>query len=178
MPTVSEVQSIVVQAKEGTYKLRIPTLGRGEEAEAYYLKAMEIEPELDDTYKNLAIYYQGEGIHEKALHYFRLYDERKPNDKIVIAGIASIHERRGEHDEGMALIKPFIESDDNDANSPGAEIIIAYAKLARHFKQEDHAIELFNSINDDSIIIHHSECFSIHQVQTCWIKVTTQTDKT
>ena len=125
---------------------------RGEEAEAYYLKAMEIEPELDDTYKNLAIYYQGEGIHEKALHYFRLYDERKPNDKIVIAGIASIHERRGEHDEGMALIKPFIESDDNDANSPGAEIIIAYAKLAKHFKQEDHAIELLNSINDDSII--------------------------
>ena len=117
------------------------------EAEQYYLKAIELAPELNDTYKNLAVCYQGEGIHEKALHYFKLYNERVPNNEVVIAGMASVHERRGEFDEAEALIEPFIHN--NDAS---AEIILAYAKLARHFKQEDEAIKALIKIDDNSIL--------------------------
>jgi len=117
------------------------------EAEQCYLKAIELAPELDETYKNLAVCYQGEGVHEKALHYFKLYNERVPNDEIVIAGMASVHERRAEFDEGYALLEPLI---DHDNVSP--EIILAYAKFAKHFKHEDKAITALLSIDDENII--------------------------
>jgi len=118
-----------------------------EEAEQCYLKAIELAPELDDTYKNLAVCYQGEGLHEKALHYFKIYNQRIPDDEIVIAGMASVHERRAEFDEGMALLEPFINN-----NNVSAEIILAYAKFARHFKFEDKAIQALLDINDELIL--------------------------
>ncbi|MFK5947581.1 MAG: sulfotransferase [Methylococcales bacterium] len=117
------------------------------EAEQCYLKAIALSPELDDTYKNLAVCYQGEGFHEKALHYFKIYNQRIPDDQIVIAGMASVHERRAEFDEGIALLKPFI-----DNNDVSAEIILAYAKFARHFKFEDKAIQALLGINDNDIL--------------------------
>lgn len=118
-----------------------------DEAKQHFLKAIELAPEIDDPYKNLAVTYQGEGEHEKALHYFKLYNERVPDDEIVIAGMASVHERRAEFDEGLALLKPFI---DNDNVSP--EIILAYAKFAKHFKHEDKAVAALLSIDDEKII--------------------------
>jgi len=118
-----------------------------DEAEQNYLKAIELAPELNDTYKNLGVCYQGEGIHDKALHYFKIYNERVPSDEVVIAGMASVHERRAEYDEGMALIEPFIYND-----NVSAEIVLAYAKLARHFKHEDEAIQALINIDDTSIL--------------------------
>jgi len=116
------------------------------EAVQCYLKTIELAPELDDTYKNLAVCYQGEGFHEEALHYFRLYNQRVPDDEVVIAGMASVHERRGEYDEGMALIRSFVQK-----NNPATEIILAYAKLAGYFKQEDAAITALTKIDDKTI---------------------------
>ena len=116
------------------------------EAEQFYLKAIELAPYLNDTYKNLALGYQSQGRYEKALDYFKIYNERMPNDEAVVAGMAIVHEHRGEYDEGMSLIKPFI-----DNNNVSAEIILAQAKLARYFKQEDAAIQALISIDDDNI---------------------------
>lgn len=116
------------------------------EAVEYYLKAIELAPELNDPYKNLAVCYQGEGHHEEALHYFKIYNERVADDEVVIAGMASVHERRAEFDEGMALLEPFINK-----TGVSAEIIIAYSKFARHFKFEDRAIEALLGIDDSTI---------------------------
>jgi len=116
------------------------------EAEESYIKAIELAPELNDSYKNLAICYQGEGLHEKSLHYFNIYNERVPNNEQVIAGMASVHERRAEFDEGMALIEPFINND-----NVSAEVVLAYSKFARHFKHQDKAIELLLKIDDNNI---------------------------
>ncbi len=116
-----------------------------DEAEQYYLKAIEIAPQLDDTYKNLAVCYQGEGLHEKALYYFEIYNQRIPNDEVVVAGMASVHERRAEFDEGMALLEPFIN------NTPVCtEIVLAYSKFARHFKFEEKAIDALLKIDDET----------------------------
>jgi len=117
------------------------------EAEQYYLKAIELAPELDDTYKNLAVCYQGEGMHEEALHYFKIYNARVPDNEVVVAGMASVHERRGEYNEGKALIEPFIHNKD-----VSADIVLTYAKLARHFKHEDEAITLLLKIDDENIL--------------------------
>lgn len=117
-----------------------------EEAEQSYLKAIELSPEIDDTYKNLATFYQGEGIHDKALYYFRLYNERVPNDESIIASMATVHERCSEFDAGFALLEPFI----NNAQV-SAEIVLAHAKFARHFKIEDKAINALTRIDDDKI---------------------------
>lgn len=81
------------------------------------------------------------------VQYFSLYNERVPNDEIVIAGMASVHERSGEYDEGLALVKPFIHND-----HVSAEIVLAYAKLAKYFKQEDEAIKALTDIDDDNIL--------------------------
>lgn len=116
------------------------------EAEQCYLKAIELAPELNDTYKNLAVCYQGEGNHEKALHYFNIYNERVPDDEIVIAGMASVHERRAEYDKGMALLENFLDKED-----VRADIILAYSKFSRHFKHEDKSIEALTGIDDESI---------------------------
>lgn len=116
------------------------------EAEQCYLKAIELSPELDDTYKNLAVYFQGEGKQEKALHYFRLYNERVPDNEVVIAGMASVHERSGEYHEAKALLEPFINN-----NDVSADIVLAYAKIARYFKHEDEAIQALIKIEDGNI---------------------------
>ena len=117
-----------------------------DEAEQCYLKAIELAPQLDDAYKNLAVCYQGEGRHEKALYYFSIYNERVPDNDVVIAGMASVNERRGEYEQGMALIEPFLQN-----GNASAEIILAYAKLARYFKHEDKAIEALRGIDDKTI---------------------------
>ena len=118
------------------------------EAEQYFLKAIELAPEMDETYKNLASAYQSQGNYEKALHFFRLYNERVPNDEVVIASMASVHEHRAEFEAGIALLEPFINKDDIKA-----EIVLAYAKFARHFKFEDKAIHALTGISDDEVII-------------------------
>lgn len=114
------------------------------EAVQSYLKAIELAPQLNDTYKNLAVCYQGEGRLDEAMEYFNLYNEREPNDEVVIASMASVHERRAEYDEGISLITPFL--DKSDVN---VEIILAYAKLAKYLKQENDAIEALVNIDDD-----------------------------
>ena len=120
--------------------------GHYEEAESVYLKAIALAPELYDSYKNLAICYQGQGKHNESLHYFQVYDEHEPNNQIVIASMASLHERRAEFDEGMALLSPYIDQD-----NVSAEIIIAFAKFARHFKLQDQAITALLKIDDENI---------------------------
>ena len=117
-----------------------------DEAEQSYLKAIEIAPELNDPYKNLAVCYQGQGEPEKALHYFNIYNERVPDDEVVIAGIASVHERRAEYDQGMKLLEPFIHKD-----GIAIEIVLAFAKLARYFKKEDEAVALLLATDDENI---------------------------
>ncbi|MFK5950369.1 MAG: sulfotransferase [Methylococcales bacterium] len=117
------------------------------EAEQCYLKAIDLAPELDDTYKNLAVCYQGEGTHEKALHYFKIYLERVPDDQVAIAGMASVHERSGEHDKAKALIDPYVNNSD-----VSADIVLAYAKIARHFKEEDNAINALIKIDDNNVL--------------------------
>jgi len=116
-----------------------------DEAERHYLKAIELAPDLNDTYKNLAVSYQGQGIHDKALQYFNIYNERVPNDEAVIAGMADVHERHGSFDEALALLEPFIDKD-----KTSTEIILAYANLAKHFKQEEKAINALLEIDDNN----------------------------
>ncbi len=116
------------------------------EAEQCYLKAISLAPELDDTYKNLAICYQGEGLHHKALHYFKIYNDRVPNDETVIAGMASVYERCAEFETGIQLLEPYINK---EHVSP--EIILAYTKFSRHFKFEKKAMQALLNIDDEKL---------------------------
>lgn len=115
------------------------------EAEKCYLKAIEIIPDLYDAYKNLAVCYQGEGLSEKALHYFKIYNKHIPGDQVVIAGMASVYERNGDYDEGMQLIEPFLN------NSALPEVLLSFAKLSVHFDQIAEAIKSLENINDADI---------------------------
>ncbi|MCK4706900.1 MAG: sulfotransferase, partial [Gammaproteobacteria bacterium] len=117
-----------------------------DEAEQAYFRAIELAPEMNDTYKNLAVCYQGEGFQDKALYYFKIYNERVPDDEIAIAGMATVYERDGKYDEAMELLKPLILND-----NVSTDIVLAYAKLAKYFKYEDEAIQALTNINDDDI---------------------------
>jgi tetratricopeptide (TPR) repeat protein len=116
------------------------------EAEKLYLTAIELAPELNETYKNLALCYQSMGDNEKSLEYFNIYDRRVPDDETVIASVATIYEHTGRFDEGMSTIEPFIKNDD-----VSTEIVLTYAKLARHFKHENEAIKKLIKVDDDNI---------------------------
>lgn len=116
-----------------------------EEAEDCYLKAIELVPTLYDAYKNLAVCYQGEGLTTKALHYFEIYNEHVPDNQVVIAGMASVHERQGSYNEGMALIEPYL----NDTPLP--EVLLSYGKLSVHFDKVSEAISALKTIDDSKI---------------------------
>jgi len=117
------------------------------EAEECYVKSIELAPELYDAYKNLAVYYQGEGIQDKAIEYFKQYREKVPEDDSAAASMAEIHERDGKFDEAMTVLKPAI-----DSGNPSAKVILAYATLAKHFKFIDEAIEMLLSIDDENTL--------------------------
>lgn len=121
-----------------------------DEAEILYLKSIELAPETPDAYKNLAVCYQGQGKHEKALEYFNIYDNKIPNDEVCIAGMASIYEHQANHDKGLEILKPYLKKDEINT-----EIVLAYGKLAKHHKLEEHAITLLEALDDKKIITKH-----------------------
>ncbi|RDH81011.1 MAG: hypothetical protein DIZ80_12875 [endosymbiont of Galathealinum brachiosum] len=121
-----------------------------EEAEALYLKAIELSPDIPDAYKNLAVCYQGQGKHDLALKYFNEYDIKIPNDEVCVAGMASIYEHQANHDQGLEIIKPYL-----DKEEVHTEIVLAYGKLAKHHKLEEHAITLLEALDDEQLITKH-----------------------
>jgi len=121
-----------------------------DEAEKLYLKSIELAPKIPDAYKNLAVCYQGQGKHEKALEYFTEYNKKVANDEVCIAGMASIFEHQANHDKGLEILKPYLDKDEINT-----EIVLAYGKLAKHHKLEEHAITLLEDLDDEKLITKH-----------------------
>jgi tetratricopeptide (TPR) repeat protein len=116
------------------------------EAEQCYLKAIDLAPNLDDAYKNLAVCYTSDNKPEKAMHYYKIYNERSPGNKVVIAGMGSLLERQGDFAQCKDLLEPYI-----DEQQPDIDILLTFSKIAKKTKQQQKAIDALLSIDDDKI---------------------------
>ena len=118
------------------------------EAEQCYLKAINIAPELAETYKYLANSYSQEGKTDQAIEYFEIYLKKIPDDDLIISALISALECKGDFDKGKSILDKYLEK-----NNTNVYILLAYGKLAKHLKQEKEAINVIQTINDNDIKI-------------------------
>jgi len=115
------------------------------EAEQCYLKAIELAPDLNDTYNYLATCYAGQGETDKALEYFKKFHEKVPTDDSVVSSMITALERRGDFDEAKKLLDKYYSK-----NSTNPNILLSYGRLAKHLKQEEEAINALLTIDDSN----------------------------
>ena len=116
------------------------------EAEQCYIKAIQLAPELNDTYKYIAACYAWQGKTDAAIKYYELYNQKVPGDNFVVAAMISTLERKGDFDEGLRILTQELDNKNTDPN-----ILLAYGKLAKHLKQEKEAMEAIQTIDDNTI---------------------------
>jgi len=111
------------------------------EAEKCYRQALRQRADLPVILMNLSVLLRDTGRHDEAMDCLRRALALKPGDADVLAGMAHIHEYKGEFEAGYALLKPLLER-----GTDNSSVALAYAALARHIDQRDGAAALLERV--------------------------------
>lgn len=80
-------------------------LGRGENAEQYFLKAIEINDDFLDAHLNLAQYYIEENMWDKASYHLKKTLDANPENIALVKQLAFIHTKMGRHEEARKIVE-------------------------------------------------------------------------
>ena len=98
-----------------------------------YEHALMLNPQIADGHCNLGKLYQSEGNQREAEKHLRRTLEIEPNHPVALAGLATLLERAGDYEAGLALLQPAMQS------TPSAEIVVAFASLCRRLNRPQEA---------------------------------------
>ena len=110
------------------------------EAEQYYKKALELDPNLAQPYANLGYILTQQGDYDASIELYKQARKLNPGLIDAYAGEAAALERRGEITDAYELIKPFINT-----KTSSAKLALAFSKLHRHHGQESEAVKLLEN---------------------------------
>ncbi len=114
------------------------------EAEKCYRQALRYRADLPVILMNLSVLLRDTGRHDEAMECLRRALALKPGDADVLAGMAHIHEYKGEFEAGYALLKPLLE-----CGTDNSSVALAYAALARHLGRRAEAVALLERLVQD-----------------------------
>ncbi|TCV83398.1 tetratricopeptide repeat-containing sulfotransferase family protein [Sulfurirhabdus autotrophica] len=113
------------------------SVGYLDEAFSIYKEALLLHPNEPDLNFQFAIVQMAMGQNQDALESFQHVLNLNPGNPAVCSNIAKLLEREGKYDKGYDLLRPFLASE-----APDAEVVLAYATLAKHLGHQSQAIEL------------------------------------
>lgn len=106
-----------------------------DEAEKCYLKASSLRPESAEPHMNLGSLLMDLGRHDESERCYRRAIELRPGYQDAISGLARLMDQRGEFDSALQVLRPFL-----DAENSSIGVLLAYARIARHFNCGDDAV--------------------------------------
>lgn len=108
-----------------------------DQAEKWYREAISANGGTAEAYCGLSGVFYKQGKVDEALKLLADGRELLPDDDSIVASQATIYESAGRHDAAYSVLRDALNSD-----SGSADIAVAFAKIARHLKLENEAVEL------------------------------------
>lgn len=115
-------------------------LGQPDEAEACYRRVLDLEPGNAQIHYMLAVLLTVGGRLEEALDHYREVLRLEPDNLDAVAGIATVHEKRGEHEAAYDRLRPHLP----DTANPG--IAITYGDLAPRYGRHKEAADFIERV--------------------------------
>jgi protein O-mannosyl-transferase len=113
-------------------------LGRREDAEASYRRAIEVDPRFRDPYAHLADLYERDGRAADAVALYEKLLGERPNDPPTLLKLARLLDRMGRHQEAIARYRAYSAANPDDANA-----LVSLGLLLGLTGQFDEAIQVF-----------------------------------
>jgi tetratricopeptide (TPR) repeat protein len=111
------------------------SLGKDKEAEADFLKTLELRPDTDEARSALIEMYLDNKDPQKALKLVQEEIDQQPQDPTSYLHLADVHRLRGRHDEAVEAVQLALEQ---DPNLPQAYLRLGELWLEEGTKRGDH----------------------------------------
>lgn len=115
-------------------------LGQPDEAEDCYRRVLELEPGNGQVRYVLAVLLTVAGRLEEALVHYRDVLRLEPDHLDAVAGIATVHEKRGEHEAAYERLRPHL------ADSANPDVAVAYGEVAPRYGRHREAADFIERV--------------------------------
>jgi tetratricopeptide (TPR) repeat protein len=131
---------------------------KNREAIAAYEAALRIKPDFIEAIHNLGLALGVEARFEEALAVLARGLDLQPNNTKLIASIAEIYERMGEHQKAYDTLKPLLD----DAVTPPVEAALTLGKFCKRVNACTQAIEMHKKLLNGGASLVEAERMYLH----------------
>lgn len=113
--------------------------GNFEEAEKYYLEALEVDPESAKLFNRLGVFYHDQTQYEKSIGYYLKALEREPNNLLFLENLALAYSMKNDYGAAIEIYEKFLQ-----ISPANAKILNAMGVIYYNQQQYESAIEMYH----------------------------------